>query len=201
MISSPSLHSGKEGSTGKVEGRRSFAEDAAMTGPYTVHPEWLGDPTFTRQHGSRFAYVVGEMARGIATPHMVVEAVRAGLVGFYGSAGLRPETIAAGLDEIEAGLGKGASAWGANLIHSPQQPGYERAVVDLFLERGVTRVSASAFSLASCARAAASFASVSSAAAPGAQASPSVSRTSKRATRGRTVPYEIRSSNGGCSSK
>ena len=116
-----------------------------MTGPYTVHPEWLGDPTFTRQHGSRFAYVVGEMARGIATPHMVVEAVRAGLVGFYGSAGLRPETIAAGLDEIEAGLGKGASAWGANLIHSPQQPGYERAVVDLFLERGVTRVSASAF--------------------------------------------------------
>lgn len=116
-----------------------------MTGPITVHPEWLGDPAFTRQHGSRFAYVVGEMARGIATPRMVIEAVRAGLVGFYGSAGLRPETIAAGLDEIEAGLGKGAPAWGANLIHSPQQPGYERAVVDLFLARGVTRVSASAF--------------------------------------------------------
>ena len=46
-----------------------------------VYPEWLGDRAFTRLHGSRFAYVVGEMARGIATPHMVVEAVRAGLVG------------------------------------------------------------------------------------------------------------------------
>ena len=110
-----------------------------------MYPEWLGDPTFTAQHGSRFAYVVGEMARGIATPRMVVAAVKAGLVGFYGSAGLRPETIATGLYEIEAGLGKGAPAWGANLIHSPQQPGYERAVVDLFLKRGVARVSASAF--------------------------------------------------------
>ncbi|WP_300381385.1 PfaD family polyunsaturated fatty acid/polyketide biosynthesis protein [Henriciella sp.] len=113
--------------------------------PADIHPEWLGDRSFTRQHGSRFAYVVGEMARGIATPSMVIAAVRAGLMGFYGSAGLRPETIAEGLDEIEAGLGKDAPAWGANLIHSPQQPGYERAVVDLFLDRGVARVSASAF--------------------------------------------------------
>lgn len=110
-----------------------------------VHPEWLGDRSFLSTHGCRFAYVVGEMARGIATPRMVVEAVKAGLAGFYGSAGLRPETIAAGLSEIEAGLGKGGPAWGANLIHSPQQPGYERAVVDLFLKRGVARVSASAF--------------------------------------------------------
>lgn len=110
-----------------------------------VYPEWLGDRAFTRLHGSRFAYVVGEMARGIATPRMVVEAVRAGLVAFYGSAGLRPEKIADGLSEIETGLGKAAPAWGANLIHSPQMPGYERAVVDLFLARGVARVSASAF--------------------------------------------------------
>ena len=125
--------------------RRNIASPRDTDNRFDIYPEWLGDQRFSQLHGSRFCYVAGEMARGIATPHMVVEAVRAGLVGFYGSAGLRPETIAGGIDEIEAGLGKGAPAWGANLIHSPQQPGYERAVVDLFLKRGVARVSASAF--------------------------------------------------------
>lgn len=110
-----------------------------------VHPEWLGEASFCKTHDCRFPYVVGEMARGIATPRMVVAAVRAGFMGFYGSAGLKPETVAAGLDEIEAELGTDHPAWGANLIHSPQQPGQERAIVDLFLKRRVARVSASAF--------------------------------------------------------
>lgn len=129
----------------KVETRTPALNPSSAPSDITVYPDWLGDHAFTKIHGSRFAYIVGEMARGIATPRMVIAAAQAGLVGFYGSAGLKPETIAAGLDEIEAALGKGAPAWGANLIHTPQQPGYERAVVDLFLSRGVARVSASAF--------------------------------------------------------
>jgi PfaD family protein len=135
----------QQGPATKVETRTPLDTQISATEDRPVYPEWLGDHAFTSIHGSRFAYIVGEMARGIATPQMVVAAVRAGLVGFYGSAGLKPETIAAGLDDIEAGLGKDAPAWGANLIHTPQQPGYERAVVDLFLSRGVARVSASAF--------------------------------------------------------
>ncbi len=110
-----------------------------------VYPEWLGERAFSEAHGARFAYVVGEMARGLATPQMVVAAVRAGCLGFYGSAGLPLDEIARGLDEIEAALGAGAPAWGANLIHAPQHPGQEAATVDLFLRRGVRRVSASAF--------------------------------------------------------
>jgi len=110
-----------------------------------IHAEWLGDRDFQERHGSRFAYVVGEMARGISTPQMVIAAVRAGLVGFFGTAGLKQETIATGISQIEAALGPNAPAWGANLIHAPQQPGYEAAVTDLFLARGVRRVSASAF--------------------------------------------------------
>lgn len=110
-----------------------------------VFPEWLGDRGFTATHGVRFAYVVGEMARGIATPGMVVAAAKAGLLGFYGSAGLPLHEVRAGIDKIKAALPAPDSAWGANLIHSPQQPGMERAVVDLFLETGVKRVSASAF--------------------------------------------------------
>jgi len=110
-----------------------------------IYPEWLGDRAFSATHGARFNYVVGEMARGIATPRMVVEAVRAGCVGFYGSAGLSPQEIEGGVEAIKRDLSLTQIAWGANLIHSPQQPGYEAAVIDLFVKQGVKRVSASAY--------------------------------------------------------
>ncbi len=110
-----------------------------------VYPEWLGDRGFTAVHNIRFPYVVGEMARGIATPDMVVAAAKAGLLGFYGSAGLPLQVVREGIEQIKAALPSNDSTWGANLIHSPQQPGMEKDVVDLFLETGVKRVSASAF--------------------------------------------------------
>ena len=110
-----------------------------------IYPEWLGDRAFSDAHGSRFNYVVGEMARGIATSRMVVEAVRCGCVGFFGSAGLSPDVIETGVREIKTSLAPDQTGWGANLIHSPQQPGYEAAVVDLFVRTGVRRVSASAY--------------------------------------------------------
>jgi trans-AT polyketide synthase, acyltransferase and oxidoreductase domains len=140
---------GITGAAGVVNDVRAAAQLKGLSGEAItlapVYPEWLGDAAFTGTHGCRFPYVVGEMARGIATPRMVIAAVEAGFMGFYGSAGLRPDTVADGLSEITAELGPDAAAWGANLIHSPQQPGQERAIVDLFLARGVARVSASAF--------------------------------------------------------
>ncbi|MCI4646479.1 MAG: PfaD family polyunsaturated fatty acid/polyketide biosynthesis protein [Hyphomonadaceae bacterium] len=110
-----------------------------------IYPEWLGDRAFSHSHGTRFNYVVGEMARGIATPRMVVNAVGAGCMGFYGSAGLGLSEIEAGLRHIKAHLARDQIGWGANLIHSPQHPGLEAALVDLFLAEGVRRVSASAY--------------------------------------------------------
>lgn len=110
-----------------------------------VYPEWLGDRAFAAQHGARFNFVVGEMARGIATPRMVIAAARAECVGFYGSAGLPLGEIRAGVEEIKSALGPSTQNWGANLIHSPQEPGQEKSVIDLFLAHGVSRVSASAF--------------------------------------------------------
>ena len=110
-----------------------------------VHPEWLGDRSFLTAHGCRFPYVVGEMARGLTTPDMVVAAVQAGFCGFFGSAGLPVDEIRGAVQQIKDALGPDAPAWGANLIHAPQTPDAERAVVDAFLEAGVRRVSASAF--------------------------------------------------------
>ena len=110
-----------------------------------IYPEWLGDRQFTHLHNIRFPYVVGEMARGIATPEMVIAASRAGLLGFYGSAGLQTGEVLEGIRTIKAGLSGFAASWGANVIHTPQQPGYEAAIIDLFVEQEVRRVSASAY--------------------------------------------------------
>lgn len=110
-----------------------------------IYPEWLGDRQFSHLHKTRFNYVVGEMARGIATPEMVIAANRAGLLGFYGSAGLQVGEVLAGIKKIKAELADPNDTWGANVIHTPQQPGYEAAIIDLFLEQEVRRVSASAY--------------------------------------------------------
>lgn len=110
-----------------------------------IYPEWLGDRAFTAAHGVRFPYVIGEMARGIATPQMTVEGVRAGVMAFFGSAGLDLGAIEAGVLEIQRALGREAGGWGANLIHNVQSDGVEMATVDLFHRLGVRYVSASAF--------------------------------------------------------
>jgi len=109
-----------------------------------IFPEWLGHPGFAAALNCRFSYVAGEMARGIATADMVIASVKSGFAGFYGSAGLRPEEIARNVDRIIGETGPDA-AWGANLIHSPDHLEREREVVDLFLEKKVRNVSASAF--------------------------------------------------------
>ena len=109
-----------------------------------MSPESLGGRQFTTVHGCRFPYVVGEMARGIATAEMVIAAGRAGLLGFFGSAGLRPPVIAEAIDRIRSELPAGIP-WGMNLIHMPDHPQREQEVTDLLIHKKVERVSASAF--------------------------------------------------------
>ncbi len=104
-------------------------------------PEWLGDRSFLEAHGVRFPYVIGAMANGIATVELVQAAAEAGFLGFFGAAGLSLPRVEAALDR----LGSLEAPWGTNLIHSPQEPALEAAVVDLYLRRGATRVSASAY--------------------------------------------------------
>lgn len=110
-----------------------------------IYPEWLGDRSFLETHGVRFPYVTGAMANGIATPALVVAMARAQMLGFYGAAGLGIERIREALREIKNQLGNADCAWGANLIHTPNEPELEMATAALFLAEGVHRISASAF--------------------------------------------------------
>jgi PfaD family protein len=110
-----------------------------------LYPEWLGDRTFLETHGVRFPYIAGEMANGIATPCMVAAMGRARMLGFFGAGGLALPRIEQALDAIRHELDGTTCAWGTNLIHSPHEPRLEEATVDLYLRRGVRRMSASAF--------------------------------------------------------
>jgi trans-AT polyketide synthase/acyltransferase/oxidoreductase domain-containing protein len=109
-----------------------------------LYPEWLGDRAFTEVHHLRFPYVTGAMARGIGSTAIVIAMGRAGMLGFFGAAGLSPDQVEASLVEISSALGPEKS-WGSNLIHSPNQSGLEDAVVDRLLKHDVRRVSASAY--------------------------------------------------------
>ena len=115
----------------------------AMLAP--LYPEWLGDRAFTERHGLRFPYVVGEMARGIAGTEMVIAAGRAGLLGFFGAAGLPLAQVAQAIDTIEHALAPLAAPWGVNIIHQPAAPRHEAALVEMLLARRVGRACASAF--------------------------------------------------------
>jgi trans-AT polyketide synthase/acyltransferase/oxidoreductase domain-containing protein len=109
-----------------------------------MYPEWLGDRSFLEEHNLRFPYVAGAMANGICTTDIVIEMARAGMLGFFGAAGLTPDRVEQAIDRIEAALTNGES-WGSNLIHAPQEPHIEEGVADLYVRRGVRRVSASAY--------------------------------------------------------
>jgi PfaD family protein len=105
--------------------------------------ESLGDKGFCRDHNIRYPYVGGSMAKGISSVPMVESLAKAGMLGFFGAAGLLVAEVEAAIDQLEkcaAGL-----TYGFNLIHSPNEPELENALVDLYLKRGVTLVEASAF--------------------------------------------------------
>ncbi|MBA0052405.1 PfaD family polyunsaturated fatty acid/polyketide biosynthesis protein [Streptomyces sp. AJS327] len=113
-------------------------------GPSRVRPEALGSSRFREAHGVRYAYVTGAMYKGIASPELVVRVGRAGLLGYFGAGGLRPDRVAEAVRRIGRELGEGG-AFGANLLCSPENPALENEVVSVYLAHGVRRVEAAAY--------------------------------------------------------
>ena len=104
-------------------------------------PENLGDSYFKKRHNLRYAYIAGAMANGITSVKMVQEIGHAQMLGFFGAAGLS-------LDKIENAiysLKEHNLPFGFNLIHSPNDPELEAAVVNLYLKHEIRLISASAY--------------------------------------------------------
>lgn len=106
-------------------------------------PKKLGDQRFCRDHGILYPYVGGSMAKGISSVAMVKAFGEQGMLGFFGSAGLPLEQVEAAIDALEQLPGK--IPFGMNLIHSPSEPELEKALVEMYLRRGVRLIEASAF--------------------------------------------------------
>jgi PfaD family protein len=106
-------------------------------------PEHLGDPEFLADHGVRYAYIAGAMANGIGSAEIVEAMGHAGMLGFFGAAGLPLDAVDAAIDRLSRSLE--GRPYGFNLIHSPNEPDLEAAVVELYLRRGVHLASASAY--------------------------------------------------------
>jgi PfaD family protein len=127
-------------------GRRSTGDRGALPlHAYAppLHPKALGDPAFKRTHGLQYAYVAGEMANGITSVRMVMEAGRSGMVGFFGAGGLMPREVEESVDQLQRAEPR--IPFGVNLIHSPGNPELEMTLAEMFLGKQVRLVSASAF--------------------------------------------------------
>ncbi|MBN1958177.1 MAG: PfaD family polyunsaturated fatty acid/polyketide biosynthesis protein [Desulfuromonadales bacterium] len=121
---------------------------AGVTGPVSgmILPcplEKLGDPSFCRDHKLRYAYVGGSMAKGISSVSMVKAFAHQGMLGFFGSAGLSLEAVDTAIEQLRGFCPD--QTFGVNLIHSPSEPELEKALVELYIQRGVKLIEASAF--------------------------------------------------------
>src|SRR5438045_4939978 len=67
--------------------------------------EDLGDASFRAEHGLRYAYVTGAMANGIGSADIVEAMSQAGMLGFFGAAGLPLPCVEAAIDRITRNLG------------------------------------------------------------------------------------------------
>lgn len=106
-----------------------------------VLPEHLGDPGFCTDLGIRYPYVGGSMAKGISSVAMAEELGKAGMLGFFGAAGLPLLTVEDAIDKL---LSTGLPA-GFNLIHSPHEPDLEKILAEMYINKGVRLIEASAF--------------------------------------------------------
>ncbi|MGW8320680.1 MAG: PfaD family polyunsaturated fatty acid/polyketide biosynthesis protein [Thermodesulfobacteriota bacterium] len=126
---------------GPVRAGGAAPETLAWTAPLPAGQ--LGDDSFRKSHGTRFAYYTGAMANGIASEEMIIALGREGLMGSFGAAGLLPARVAEAISRIQKELPEGPYAF--NLIHSPNEPALERECVELYLTRGVRCVEAAAY--------------------------------------------------------
>ena len=103
----------------------------------------LGDPSFCKIYGTRYAYCAGAMANGISSEEMVTALGKAGLMGSFGAGGVSLSRIEMAIQKISAALPEGPYAF--NLLNSPNEPMLEARVVELFMKHHIRVIEASAY--------------------------------------------------------
>jgi PfaD family protein len=107
----------------------------------SLMPQQLGDREFCAEIGIRYPYLGGSMAKGISSVAMAEALGQAGMLGFFGAAGLSFVAVESAVEQL---VGSGCPC-GFNLIHSPHEADLEAALAELYISKGVQLVEASAF--------------------------------------------------------
>ncbi len=106
-------------------------------------PEFLGDPSFCEDYGLLYPCYAGSMAYGISSERLVMAMGKAGMLGFFGAAGLPLEVLEGAVARL-SGNNTGFP-FGVNVINRPEDRGWERCLVDILLRYSVPTIEASAY--------------------------------------------------------
>ena len=104
----------------------------------------LGSAHFRKAYGVDYNYIAGAMYRGTASKELIIRMGKAGMLSFLGTGGMSLAQMAGDIDAIQKELGK-EGPYGMNLLHHIGNPELEMKTVQLFLEKGVQNIEASAF--------------------------------------------------------
>ncbi|WP_430754837.1 ACP S-malonyltransferase [Magnetovirga frankeli] len=115
-------------------------QQAAPNGPSgRISAASLGSPAFKADYRLDYAYVVGGMYQGVASKELVADVAKSGMLAFFGTGGLPPQTIEEAVIHLQRELA--GRTFGVNLLCNAA----EEAVVDILLRHRVRCVEAAAF--------------------------------------------------------
>jgi len=103
----------------------------------------LGSNAFKKRYNLTYPYIIGAMANAITSVEMVRQAGENGLIGFFGAGGLNLDVLSKAADDLFRYLPQGN--FGFNLLHNPNEPNLEMATVDLYIQKGIRQICASAY--------------------------------------------------------
>jgi len=115
-----------------------------MENASTITAESLGSQEFKQAYRLKYAYLTGAMVKGIASKELVVKMGKAGLMGFFGTGGMKLPKIEEAIQFIQRELKEG-QAYGMNFLHNPENPQSEEDTIDLYLKYGIKNLEAAAF--------------------------------------------------------
>jgi trans-AT polyketide synthase/acyltransferase/oxidoreductase domain-containing protein len=107
-----------------------------------LFPENLGHPEFKNRYKIKYPYLAGAMAHGISSVELVKAAGNAGMIGFFGSAGLSLPDLEKAIVRLKSEASN--IPYGLNLVFTGA-PDQEVAIVNLYLKHGIQLISAAGY--------------------------------------------------------
>lgn len=106
----------------------------------SLAPEALGSEAYRQAYGVKYACAAGGMHRGISSQRFVAAMARAGMMSYFGAAGLDPGELAVAVTKLRDDLSD-RYPWGVSLWSGSG----DDALVDLLLRQDVRNLEASGF--------------------------------------------------------